>query len=173
MSLKSAPLDEAKLLPSSKELLKQFLEWKPGWKEHCSMEEGQDGWALVIKIPSPTGDTERDLMIYFADQLDDITLGFGAWHTHGKVWIRERSEVYRVISILDGAKLIVASELVGYSFEPGDKLERSMAYLSSRWDLEDILTQKGSTGRIRTKSWDGKNDRVITLADLESLNRGH
>jgi len=169
---KQASLDESKLLPHSRAFLAEFLQWKPEWKHYCSMEETPQGWLLVVNIPSPVVDSECEIVVFFANGDDDISLGLGSWHCHGDVSFHVSELEFREVTVLEAIKLMVKGDLVGISSIPTDNPFWSLMYYN-RWNLENELTDEYSTGTIMIHSWDGTKDRKVTISDLESLNRGH
>ena len=113
---------------------------------------------LRLLVPSPTGDSSRDVLIWMCD--DEPSLGFGPWHTHATVWAhfaepREQDEalVELLVAILED-RFVIQVDVGG----PHDGTAVGVIDLREPNAIADALTEPGSTGHVRLLSWSGTKD---------------
>ncbi len=130
------------------------------------MDEASYGCDLVVEIPSPLGDPNRTIEIWFANDEKDISISFAGWHTHGNVAVETSQGVYKEWSIVDAAKMIVAGVLVGLSEHAARDDTAELILLPGDFQIEDALTSEAAPDKVFICSWDGTKDRKISAADL-------
>jgi hypothetical protein len=118
---------------------------------------------LQIEVPSPTGDPDRALVFWMAD--DEPSLGFGPWHTHATLF--GELETDGCTRMLEHARAIFADQFV-VCRELGGTYDgrRSELDLREPMALVEELTSPYSCGTVELQSWGGTVDRRVTLADL-------
>lgn len=156
------PLDETKISKPSKKILAQILEWRPDWRTYAQMEPRGNGFDLHLQVPSPTGHTDRDIIVWFANDENDLSLGFGDWHAHGWEMYMPTSEPidYRIPTI-DFIKMIAEDRICAVVDFNQDNL--MLVDLNDPDALLDELTSKHSSGCISIRSWGGTKDRQISI----------
>jgi hypothetical protein len=129
------------------------------------MEHLPDGtWSLVAKIPSPTGESRRNISISL-DEKRVPSLEFGAWHSHADLWdpdpeIGLRRMLDYLERITDGEVLLAELPTLanGLPFRVLDVADRD--------EILDEVTTPGSSGTMRLLSWSGAED--VTLDELRN-----
>lgn len=154
-------LDIEALGSISRRLAEALFAAVPQARQHATMFRSSelDGASLSVLIPSPTGDDVRCVYIWVDD--GDPSIGFGPSHTHHSpddVGVAEVVELCR--AILDD-KLIIIQDVGGEHDGSADWLD-----LREPDALEEALTGRYSSGRAILKSWSGRADREVGLADL-------
>lgn len=139
--------------------------------QHAQIEFIRHRHDPAFAICSPTGDRDRDIIVFISD--GRISLAFGPWHTHEfndqaiSVDDTEILDSYDFMSydvyysIPDYIKMIVAGQIV-YTIERDAILE-----LKWKYALLEALTDPWYPDTINTVSWDGTHDRKISLKDLD------
>ncbi len=159
-------LNISTLNPISKEFANELFNWKPEWKQFCSMDITPYGNDLRARIPSPSGNKNLDILIWFANDADDLSLSFGGNHIHGNFVCSIPDGTFETWSILATLKAIVSGDLVTFTdaSKPGKFLD--WIYLPSKSQIEDELTNPHCSDAIQLYSWDGIVNRVTTLSDI-------
>lgn len=155
-----------KINDEQKQFVSDLLQWRPDFKKFCTAELSTDGqYNLRVEIPSPTGEKERDIFIWISD--GRVSLEFGLWHTHSRAMFEtDQKGVYETYTILELAQMIIANEFVYFVEIGAEKPFPGVLCLRHKHAVETELTSKYSTGDIFIKSWDGTQDRRVTLKDL-------
>ncbi len=127
---------------------------------HVVKSGEDDGLSLVIAVPSPTDDPNRQLVIW-VDEVATPSIGFGPAHTHEN---KDDDGIAAVVelagAILDDRLLII--EDVGGAY-PG---HGSWIDLREPNALVEELTSPYSPGHALLKSWSGKADRQVSTESL-------
>jgi hypothetical protein len=155
--------DENRLGSVSRALAKALFNLGPIFRAAAKMEIGAepDGCSLVISASSPTGDPMRKLEVWL-DENSIPSVEFGNWHTHADVITQEQSISAQVAAVVDIVSAILQDQFV-IICDVGGEHPGYSSVLDLRLSnaLEDELTNPYSPGRIRIKSWSGKQDRDI------------
>lgn len=164
MSINENDLD--KINAEQKQLYSALVEWRPEFKKFCKTEVSKNGeYNLHVDLPSPTGDPYRSIVIWVDER--DISIGFGPWHTHGSATFETDEEgYYEEVAIIDVVKMIVSNEIVYFVEIGGENAFSSILNLKYKNAIASELTDKYSTGKIDIRSWDGTQDKRVTLNDL-------
>ncbi|MAQ17472.1 MAG: hypothetical protein CMN30_22090 [Sandaracinus sp.] len=119
---------------------------------------------LRLLLPSPTGESSRDVLVWMRD--DEPSLGFGPWHTHATVWAhfaepREQDEALAelLLAILED-QLVICVDVGG----PHDG-SAGVIDLREPTAITDALTEPGGSGHVRLLSWGGTKDAEHRLDD--------
>ncbi len=164
-----AELDERRITDEARRLAADLFARFPELRPHAAMErqQGLDTWTLVVTVPAPSGAPRSELVIR-ADGGDDPSVAFGGWHTHEIVWgagTEDRTEREALLDLIAGilADRFVISEDIG---GVGDG-STTILDLSAQDALLAEHTDKYSPGRVRLRSWSGRLDREVGLANLD------
>lgn len=146
----------------SQRLSAAIFEAFPQFRADAAMIESgeKDGLSLKLIVQSPTGDQERTPQVW-VDEKATPSIGFGPDHTHESEDDEGISAIVDMLQAMLADQLIILEEIDGNY--PG----------SSRWidlrepdALEEQFTSQYSGSRFRLKSWSGRADREIDIADL-------
>jgi hypothetical protein len=169
MTQESEALDEPVLSPASSSFLRKLLHQLPDLRECARMERitGIEGWHLLVERPSPSGDADRGLVIWM-DKGDDVSVGFGGWHTHAG-WRNARDapvdDEAAMLHLIEG---ILADRFVLLQDARDSNPERAdLIDLQDPDALIDELTAEWSSGRARILTWTGRGDRDVNLQDVK------
>ena len=160
------PFQPHKLTLQSQTFFRQLMARHPDWLAFCSMEnESPDGFDLLVEVPSPTGDSERNLVLWVCNE--DLSIAFSLWHNHGDPVEMLDGSPYEVRSLplLDFVDRIVTDEIV--CFREADGIVDAIMDLSQPDAILDVLTDKYSSGTIKIISWSGSADQQVSLADIK------
>lgn len=156
------PLEHDALGSFSKRLAAAVFAAIPVARHYATMVHSgeKDGRSLNVLIPSPSGDDKRCVCIW-VDEVVTPSVGFGPSHTHfspDDAGISETIELCR--AVLEDKLLIIQNV--------GGKYDGHSGWLDIRDPeaIEEELTSPYSPGRAILKSWSGKVDREVGLADL-------
>lgn len=161
----TADVDVLKLDGASRKLLVE-LEGHP--VRRCTnllMEHLPDGtWSLVAKVPSPTGESRRNISIWL-DENRVPSFEFGAWHSHADLWdpdpdVGLRRMLDYLERITDGEVLLAELPILanGLPFRVLDVTDRD--------EILDEVTAPSSKGTMKLFSWSGAED--VTLDELRN-----
>jgi hypothetical protein len=132
-------------------------------------QEGSDEFDLLVEVPSPTGDKDRQIGVWMEKGVEP-SVDFGAWHTHAGV---EQDDIAatiegedRIIDLIEG---IMAGRHVLISYV-GGRCDQFSTLIDLRVPdaLLDEITSENAPNRLRIKTWSGSGDRDVTLGDLET-----
>ncbi|HRK06768.1 MAG TPA: hypothetical protein PLZ57_03275 [Pseudobdellovibrionaceae bacterium] len=181
MTKKNSSLTAERLKPISKAFLDEFLAWKPEWQKHCEFEQSEsnqiDGECdLYIRLPSPHGDPNLEIQVFFVNDGSEPSLSFGNWHAHNEVVISTTEFEYVELSIFTALQLMVMGDIaistslttnspISLAFGP----QHEIVYLPLRWSIEEALQDAG--GRIRVQTWDGRIDQEVSLETIDAIHR--
>ena len=155
-----------KINAEQKQLYSALVEWQPEFKKFCKTEVSKNGEInLRIELLSPTGDTDRTILVWVEES--DISIGFGPWHTHGSAMFEtDEKGYYEDVAIIDLVKMIISNEIV-YFIEIGRENPFSdILNLKYKNAIASELTDRYSSGEIDIRSWDGTRDKRVSLKDL-------
>lgn len=158
--------DLDKISVDQKQLYSTLVEWRPEFKKYCKTEVSKNGeHNLHVELSSPTGDPYRSIVIWVGE--GDISIGFGPWHTHGSATFETEQEgYYEEVAIIDVVKMIISNEIVYFVEIGGENAFSSILNLKYKNAIASELTNKYSTGEIDIRSWDGSQDKRVSLKDL-------
>lgn len=149
-------LDLSKLAPASSRIAARLFNAIPDAQAYSRME-GSAYADLLVEIPSPTGDPDRQLVIWMEGG-DEPSLAFGEWHTH--VSPSEDGKLF------DLAKAILADQLVlAYHMSEEQSGYCDLIDLRDPDALLEELTSEHSSGHVRTRTWSGRGDREFSSED--------
>ena len=147
---------------TSRRLAHAVLTALPGLEQYASMMEGQeaDGLSLILKVPSPSGDTGRSLVIW-VDEVCTPSIEFGPTHTH------EAPDGEGIAAVVDRAKAILADEMV-IIVDVGGRYTGTAGFMDLRDPdaLLEELTSRYSPGQALLKSWSGQSDRFVSTENI-------
>jgi hypothetical protein len=127
--------------------------------EACSRMEGSTSADLLVEIPSPTGDPERQVTIWMEGG-DEPSVEFGDWHTHAGLQVND--------DVIDLVKGILADQFVLACYVGGEHSGRcEVIDLRVPDALVEELTSQYSPGRVKLRTWSGKGDREVGVWDPE------
>jgi hypothetical protein len=159
------PLNLQKLASPSREFASRLLESVSELARFASMKAkpgDPEQLDLFVKAPSPTGDPDRTLVIWMAD--DDPSIAFGPnWHTHAS--LRGDALTDGCDALINLARAILADDVVLY-FDIG-KRYLEVIDLRDPDAIIDELTSPHSSGKAELRSWAGTVDRFVGLDDLD------
>ncbi|MBL4635338.1 MAG: hypothetical protein JKY56_15865 [Kofleriaceae bacterium] len=157
------PLREESLAAPSRQFFLALMRWRPEWRQHCRMQESDNGTEsdLVVEIPSPTGDSGRNINVWVSN--GDLSLSFGPWHTHGQLILELCDGHYEEVGLLDAIRMIVENQLVCFHEELESGLGGGLLDLRKPDAILEEITDKYSTGRISVRSWDGQADQNVDV----------
>ncbi|GAB5545274.1 MAG: hypothetical protein SangKO_050340 [Sandaracinaceae bacterium] len=149
----------AQMTPASRSFARALLDRIPSASDWLTTEPGEDGELLFARIPSPTGDPAREIVVWM--ESDEPSLAFGEWHTHATVWA----------SPVDADPDLLLVELLEDILY--DRIVLCDDVSASRWptvvDLRDpdavlgALTEPHDAGEVRLRSWRGTTDAQTSL----------
>ena len=145
-----------RLTPDSCAFARAILARRPELARWLSREEGEDGDHLLARIPSPTGDEARTLILWM--ESDEPSVAFGAWHTHATVWAWNREPVDQDAALVALIDDILSDHIVLAVDEASPDWPAALD-LREPDALLDELTRPGGSGRVRLLSWTGSADR--------------
>lgn len=162
------------LSPTSRSFAERLLQRLPALKDHLRMfkHPETDEFELSLKLDSPTGDLDRSLRLWVDDE---ISFGFGSWHTHEGVWLAqseleatEGNLVDLVCAVLDD-RFVITVDIGGDHHG-----ECSVLDLRKSDAVVEELTNPHVPGRtgMEIKTWSGRGDRLVRLEDLPTDNEG-
>ncbi len=135
------------------------------WHANLSSGGGSSVRELLIQVPSPTGDEDRLVTIWFED--GEPSVGFGPWHTHATCLPASHRD-NKWDGIIDLVEAIFADDFVLMEDVGGDYGGHTGGIdRRAKDDLLDELTSKWSPGRARLKSWTGTTDKEVTVDDYD------
>jgi hypothetical protein len=164
-------VDEEMLDMQSKRLLKALLSDPELSQAQLSMEAPEGGpqqpeqgeWSLVARYPSPTGDPDRDVVLWLAwDRA--VSVSFADWHMHEWLASPAEGELEYLLRLVRG--LIAGTIVLVLESGPDDDSYPAALWPIDRSDTEevlDLLTDPSYTGPLLTISWDQQHDGVLTL----------
>ena len=158
--------DLDKIGPEQKQLYSALVEWRPEFKEYCKTEVSKNGeYNLLVELPSPTGDAYRNIVIWVEE--GDISIEFGPWHTHeSEMFETDEEGYYEDVTIIDLVKMIISNEIVYFIDIGGEKPFSDILNLKYKNAIASLLTDIYSSGEIDIRSWDGSQDKRVSLKDL-------
>ena len=138
-----------------------------------SGDAGASSGDLLVRVPSPTGDQDRSLIVWLED--GEPSVRFGWWHTHATTWDPpEHGDEWD--GILDLIEAIFADRIVLTEDVAGDWAGRlGFVDLRETESLSHELASDGIPRRARLKSWTGEEDRLVVSDDdgLRTLTAPH
>ncbi len=172
MATLSADLRE--LTPEGARFARRLFEWQPEWRHQATVDDsyGERG-TLVVRVPSPTGDPDRELIVWMDDGVEP-SVGFGRWHTHAGVfcWSDEaltpEGQDTRILKLIDDIihdRCVICIDIG----KEEDSLEWSVVDLTCRDHLLDELTSPYAQAGVDLRSWGGSADGVVTLETFEQF----
>ncbi len=163
-----AQLDESRITSESRRFAADLFARFPDLRPHASMErqQGEEVWTVVVEVPAPSGDPRSRLVVWMNG--DEPSVTFGDWHTHegfqggGSREGSARAALLDLIAGIFADRMVLCEGVAGAS-------DGHITLLDLEWQdaLLEELTSKYSPGRARLRSWTGRLDREIGLADLE------
>lgn len=163
-----ADLDASKVTDEARDFAGALFSRFPELRSHAAMarRDASEEWTLVVNVPAPNGDPRVALAIW-VEGGDDPSVGLGAWHTHENVWgwnVENGGERTALLDLIEGilADRYVVCEVVG----DADGASATVLDLAEKDALLDELTRPGAAKRLRLRSWSGKVDREVGLADV-------
>lgn len=159
------PYDERVVSEYSKRFASQLFSSFPELKEKALMERSKssDNFSLLVEIPSPSGDRQRQITIWM-DEENEPSIEFGQWHTHSSVLLAESTNTYHEHTIMEIVEAIFEDKLVLIEDVGGEyEGHQDILDLRKKDSLEDALTSPYSPNRLKVKSWSGKIDREISV----------
>lgn len=129
---------------------------------------GSDRYDLVVDVPSPIGDPSRGLQIWVDD--DQLSVGFGEWHTHASLWRHEARHGDERTALLDLLAAIVADQFV-LTTDVGGEHDGDWGVLDLREPdalLESLTSPIYAPPRLRLRSWTGAADAEVGPEDLRA-----
>lgn len=128
----------------------------PDWRAFASVEKSEVGSRFSVELPSPTGDSSRNLAIWVEDGVPSFE--FGEWHTHADLW-KGVDEFLRLLQdVIADRQLFLFVETWASRWslleEPVDET------------LENALTGESAPEFVRVVSWSGKKDRIVRRSDV-------
>lgn len=152
------PLDPSMLSLASSRFATRLYEAIPEARS-CSKMEGSTSADLLVEIPSPTMEPDRQLVIWMEGGIEP-SVAFGGWHTHAGLWDGEDG-------IIDLVKAILADQFV-LVHDVGGEHSGNCGVVDLRIPdaLMEELTSKYSPGRLGIRSWSGRGDREVGVQDL-------
>ena len=154
----------------SRDFARLLLARLPDVRPSCSMEaiDGLPGQHLHVRIKSPAG-TDRDVVIWMEGG-DEPSLAFGenGWHTHETHTRQVGPDEYQDESLIDLLDAILRDQFVLFE-EPGAEPVPFGSVLDLRDPnaLTEELTDPACSEQVRIKTFTGKGDREVNLADIE------
>jgi hypothetical protein len=146
----------------SKRLAAALFAAIPEARNHVSMfQSGEaDGQSLIVRIPSPSGDSERCVQIW-VDEVATPTIEFGPTHTHCSADHNGVAEVVDLCQAILQDNLLIIQDV-------GGQHDGSSGWLDVRGPeaLTEELTDPYSPGSAKLKSWSGRADRDVGLESL-------
>jgi hypothetical protein len=146
----------------SQRLAAALFENFPIAKHRASMIESEepDGQSLIARIPSPVGDSERDVLIW-VDEAATPSIEFGPSHTHGS------PDDSGIAEVLELCKAILSDQFLIIQ-DQGGKYDGHAGWVDIREPdaLIEELTSPYSPGHAVLKSWSGRADRVVGVDGL-------
>lgn len=120
-------------------------------------------YELLVEVPSPTGDAQRNLVIWMED--GEPSLGFGMWHTHAGLFGEIQGAGCE--GLIDTARAILSDQFV-LCYDVGGEYDGSWGVidLRHREAIAEELTNPLSSGTVDIRSWRGSVDRRLELDDL-------
>ena len=141
-------LDLGRLSTRSRRLADRLFAVLPDLRAAASMEGcTPEGWSLRVEAPSPTGDSERTLIISMED--DAPMVEFAGWHGHGTRRLSDAAE-RRFVALVEAIvrdRFVVAIDVGG-------------EHDGHRWpvDLRSEELVPAGTSTVRVVSWRGTAD---------------
>jgi hypothetical protein len=121
----------------------------------------------VIPWPKVRGSTAN--FCWFSDDEFDLSIEYFGWHCHVSVSLEIEEGYYQEWDILDGLQMIVSGDIVGFYESPNFDRPMGILFLRSKYQLENEITSKYSTGRIRLASWDGTKDLDLDTENFSKI----
>jgi hypothetical protein len=165
----TAEFDEDRMTTESKIFTTALFERFPEFRRHASMvrAHGAEKWSLVVTVPAPTGDPKAGLTVW-VDVGKEPSVEFGNWHTHESLWSDASENAPLHTEILDLIEGIMQDRYVLFEDVGGPSDgDATIIDLSSEDALLDKVTSNYSPRRARLRSWSGRLDRTIDLANLD------
>jgi hypothetical protein len=160
--MEDLPLEESALGAISRQLSGAIFMAFPELRNHARIHQSKerDGLSLIIEVPSPTNDPNREIFIW-VDEVSTPSIGFGSSHTHESPNESGMHEILDKLCAILEDKLVIIEGIGGKFPGYADWID-----LRQPQALEDELTGELSSGHVLLKSWSGKNDREINLSEL-------
>lgn len=161
--------DERLLDEASRAIAARLFARFPELRPHAAMEHipGRDGWCLLVTAPAPSGEPGSALRVWMEGG-EEPSVGFGDfWHTHTHYEMGASDEPDELLEIVQG---VLEDRIVAYEeLDARGRMTRALLLdPSDKSDLIDELTAPGSRGEARLRSWSGRLDRRVTLAELDA-----
>ena len=161
-------LDLSRLTKASEVFASRLFQRLPELRARARMVAypGSDGFDLLVEIPSPSGDTKRQVVAWMEDRVEP-SVGFGEWHTHASVQCSSEDPTLAADSIVDLIHAILADEVV-LIYDVGGTHDGNWGLVDLREEdaLLEELTGRSSPGRVRIWTWSGRDDREVGLGDV-------
>jgi hypothetical protein len=159
----TAEVEVSKLDGASRRLLAELEGHPAGRSANLLMEHLPDGvWSLVGKIPSPTGESRRNIS-FWLDENRVPSLEFGAWHSHADLWDPDPDIGLR--RMLDYLERITDGDILLAELPPlPNGLPFRVLDVTDPEEILDEITSPNSSGSMRLLSWSGAED--VTLDEL-------
>jgi hypothetical protein len=123
-----------------------------------------DDFDLLVKIPSPTQDSKREMVIWM--DRDEPSVAFGEWHTHSTVWVVEAGSDNETEALLELIHAVMKDEFVFIYDVVGEHDGHwGVVNLRDPSALAEELTNRHSPGRVIIKTWTGSGDHEVGLED--------
>ena len=157
-----SPFDESSLGAVSRRLSEAVFTSLPQLRRyaHVAKSGELDGLSLIVTVPSPTGNSDRQFVIW-VDEISAPSIGFGPSHAH------ESNDAGGIALIVDLAGRILDDTLLIIE-DVGGKYPGHSSWIDLRKvnALEEELTSPYSPGCALLKSWSGKGDRQVSMENL-------
>ena len=161
-------LDVSRLAGPSKLFASRLLHRLPELETHARMKPSSepDEFDLWLEIPSPSGDPKRKVVMWMEEGVEP-SLGFGEWHSHAGVERPGGDLPEQADAIIDLIRAILADQVV-LIYDIGGEHDGSWGLIDLRDQdaLLEELTSKYSPGRVKIRTWSGRDDREVGLEDL-------
>jgi hypothetical protein len=165
----SLPLVHDALTLPSREFADRLFAACPEVRPCARMVGPHEGgsFELLVELPSPTGDPEREVYLWM--EQGEPSLGLGPqWHTHAGLWSGdERGVLAGWTELIALLRAILADQLVLWG-EVGSETAgfRHVLDLRDPEALADTLTCRYAPLRLRIRSWGGTADAEVGLEDV-------
>ncbi len=116
-----------------------------------------DGKSLMVKMGSPTGDQERQVIVW-VDEVVTPSLLYGPSHCHEAADAGGIGRIVDLISQIMSDRLVIAMEIDGLTPGWGRWLD-----LAEDDAILEELTEPYASGHFVIKTWTGAGDREVQL----------
>lgn len=141
------------LVAGEREFLSALFEKHPDWESHVSrLPSGlEDEWTAIVRVPSPTGDPSRAMVLCLDGEDPSVGLG-DTWHTHAQ----DLDEFWDCVNAILSDQLVLAIDVGGEH----DGYE-GVLDLREEDALLEHLTSPYCGPQVRIASFTGSADRLL------------